>query len=219
MLVQLGSTISRRNRVVEVNLLPSANGMSSPNKGTITCEHVVDAAGCYADQVALLSGFRVPQANILHHYLVTEEIPELVEHGVEMPVMRDNRVAGYIRQEQTAGLIGIYEHRGAEQIWADGVPWEAENPLVPGRLRQDCPLARRSVRPRADHGRGRHQECDSRRNHPHDRLTHVAGASAGREELLAQHRFIDRPGMGPWGGPRTCPLDGARRDRTQPAPL
>jgi len=127
----LGATISRRNRVVEVNLLPSGEWSVVTEQGTITCEHVVDAAGCYADQVGLLSGFRVPQANVLHHYLVTEEVPELVEHGIEMPVMRDNRVAGYIRQEQTAGLIGIYEQRGAEQIWADGVPWEAENPLFP----------------------------------------------------------------------------------------
>ena len=127
----LGSTVSRRNRVIEVNLLPSGEWSVVTEQGTITCEHVVDAAGCYADQVALLSGFRAPQANVLHHYLVTEELPEFVEHGVEMPVMRDNRVAGYIRQEQTAGLIGIYEHRGAETIWDDGVPWEAENPLFP----------------------------------------------------------------------------------------
>ncbi len=126
-----GATISRRNRVVEVNNLPNGEWEVVTEKGTITCEHVVDAAGCYGDQVAALSGFRVPQANVLHHYLVTDEVPELVEHGVEMPVMRDNKVAGYIRQEQTAGLIGIYEHRGAEIVWPDGVPWEAENPLFP----------------------------------------------------------------------------------------
>lgn len=127
----LGSTVSRRNRVLQVDLRSSGEWDVVTEQGTITCEHVVDAAGAYADQVALLSGFRVPQANILHHYLVTDQIPALVEHGVEMPVMRDNRVAGYIRQEQGAGLIGIYEQRGAEQIWADGVPWEAENPLFP----------------------------------------------------------------------------------------
>lgn len=126
-----GAQISRRNRVIEVNALANGEWSVVTEKGTITCEHVVDAGGCYADQVAALSGFRVPQANILHHYLVTEEIPALVDRDWEMPVMRDNRVAGYIRQEQTAGLIGIYEHAGAEEIWADGVPWEAENPLFP----------------------------------------------------------------------------------------
>ena len=126
-----GAQISRRNRVVEVNSLPNGEWQVVTEKGTVTCEHLVDAAGCYADQVGELSGFRVPQANILHHYLVTEEIDAFVQDDREMPVMRDNRVAGYIRQEQTAGLIGIYEQRGAEQIWADGVPWDAENPLFP----------------------------------------------------------------------------------------
>lgn len=127
-----GAEISRRNRVIEVNNLSNGEWEVVTEKGTITCEHVVDAGGCYADQVAALSGFRVPQANVLHHYLVTEEIPELAANpDWEMPVMRDNRAAGYIRQEQTAGLIGIYELEGAESIWKDGVPWEAENPLFP----------------------------------------------------------------------------------------
>ncbi len=127
-----GATISRRNRVLEVNLLPNGEWQVVTEQGTVVCEHVVDAAGCYADQVAHFSGFEVPQANVLHHYLVTEELPEFAERpDWEMPVMRDNRAAGYIRQEQTAGLIGIYEHTGAEQIWKDGVPWEAENPLFP----------------------------------------------------------------------------------------
>jgi len=123
-----GAEVSRRNRVIEVT--PHPEGWSVvTEKGTVVCEHVVDAAGCYADQVAQMSGFRVPQANVLHHYLVTESCPDFVEHGVEMPVMRDNRVAGYIRQEQESGLIGIYETSGAEAAWLDGVPWEAENPL------------------------------------------------------------------------------------------
>lgn len=126
-----GAEISRRNRVLEVNPLPTGEWQVVTEKGTVVCEHVVDAAGCYALQVGEMSGFDVPQANILHHYLVTEEVPEFVASGKEMPVMRDNKVAGYIRQEQTAGLIGIYEHRGAESIWDDGVPWDAENPLFP----------------------------------------------------------------------------------------
>lgn len=130
-----GAEISRRNRVIEVNQLANGEWQVVTEKGTVTCEHVVDAAGCYAHQVGRFTGFNVPQANILHHYLVTDEVPELVkmkeEAGWEMPVMRDNKVAGYIRQEQTAGLIGIYETFGAESIWDGGVPWEAENPLFP----------------------------------------------------------------------------------------
>ncbi len=126
-----GATISRRNRVEAISPLPTGEWEVTTEHGVVTCEHVVDAAGCYAAQVGAFTGLVVPQANVLHHYLVTEEIPEFAASDQEMPVMRDNRVAGYIRQEQTAGLIGIYEHRGAESIWDDGVPWEAENPLFP----------------------------------------------------------------------------------------
>ncbi len=126
-----GAEISKRNRVLEINSLPNGEWEVVTEKGTVTCEHVVDAAGCYAYQVGEFTGLRVPQANILHHYLVTEEVPELAAWDREMPVMRDNRVAGYIRQEQTAALIGIYEHTGAEQIWDNKVPWDAENPLFP----------------------------------------------------------------------------------------
>jgi len=130
-----GAEISRRNRVTDIVLLSNGEWKVETEQGTVLCEHVVDAAGCYAHQVGRFTGFDVPQANILHHYLVTDEVPELVqlkqESGWEMPVTRDNKVAGYIRQEQTAGLIGIYETYGAESIWDDGVPWEAENPLFP----------------------------------------------------------------------------------------
>ncbi|NNF55690.1 MAG: FAD-dependent oxidoreductase [Acidimicrobiales bacterium] len=130
-----GATISRRNRVTNIEPLANGEWEVVTEKGTITCEHVVDAAGCYAHQVGQFTGLAVPQANVLHHYLVTDEVPEFVAamgtDRPEIPVMRDNRVAGYIRQEQTAGLIGIYEHAGAESIWDSGVPWEAENPLFP----------------------------------------------------------------------------------------
>ncbi len=135
-----GAEISKRNRVLEVTQQPNGEWQVVTEKGTITCEHVVDAAGCYGDQVAAMSGFIVPQANVLHHYLVTEELPEMAANlDWEMPVMRDNRAAGYIRQEQTAGLIGIYEHSGAEQCWKDGVPWEAENPLFPEDIDKIAP--------------------------------------------------------------------------------
>ncbi len=141
-----GATVSRHNRVLEVNARPDGEWDVITEKGTVTCEHVVDAAGCYAHQVGLMSGFSVPQANVLHHYLVTEEVPELVTHGTEMPVMRDNRAAGYIRQEQTAGLIGIYELEGAETIWDDGVPWEAENPLFPADYDKIAPWLEEAFR-------------------------------------------------------------------------
>jgi dimethylglycine dehydrogenase len=38
-------------------------------------------------------------------------------------------VSGYIRMEQKAGLIGIYEKANPNTVWLDGCPWEAEHAL------------------------------------------------------------------------------------------
>ncbi len=127
----LGASTSRRNRVLEVNRRPDGDWDVVTEKGTVTCEHVVNAAGCYADLVARMVGLRVPMANALHAYLVTEPVPEIAELGTELPVMRDDYLSGYIRQEQQSGLIGIYEQVGAESAWHDGPSWDLENPLFP----------------------------------------------------------------------------------------
>ncbi|MEO7422345.1 MAG: FAD-dependent oxidoreductase, partial [Ornithinibacter sp.] len=102
--------------------------------GTITCEHVVNAAGCYADRVAEMVGLRVPFGNVLHTYLVTGDVRELAERDQELPIVRDDYVSGYLRQEQDAGLIGVYEQVGAEAAWHEGPAWELEHPLFPPDL-------------------------------------------------------------------------------------
>ena len=57
----------------------AANGASSPTQGDIVCEHVVNAAGSYADVVGAWTGHSVPIANMLHHYLITEPLRELID--------------------------------------------------------------------------------------------------------------------------------------------
>lgn len=127
----LGARTSRRNRVLEIGRRADGEWDVVTELGTVCCEHVVNAAGCYADHVARMVGLRVPMANALHAYLVTEPAPEIAALDFELPVMRDDYISGYIRQEQAAGLIGIYEQVDAEAVWHDGVPWELENPLFP----------------------------------------------------------------------------------------
>ncbi len=126
-----GASTSRRNRVVEINRRPDGDWDVVTEQGTVTCEHVVNAAGCYADRVARMVGLRVPMANALHAYLVTEPVPEIAALDTELPVVRDDYLSGYIRQEQESGLIGIYEQVGAESVWHDQPAWELENPLFP----------------------------------------------------------------------------------------
>lgn len=124
-----GAQVSRRNRVVEINRRAGGGFDVVTTAGTVAAEHVVNAAGCYAPAVARMVGVAAPLANVLHSYLVTDVVEEFAGLDHELPVVRDDYISGYVRQEQQAGLIGIYEQRGAETAWADGPDWSLENPL------------------------------------------------------------------------------------------
>lgn len=126
-----GARISRRNRVVEINRRTDGSFDVVTEQGTVHAEHVVNAAGCYAHQVARMVGLSVPMANALHTYLVTDVVPEFAALDRELPVVRDDYLSGYVRQEQQSGLIGIYEQVDSEAAWHDGPDWSLENPLFP----------------------------------------------------------------------------------------
>lgn len=126
-----GAAVTRRNRVVEIVRRPDGSFDVVTEQGTVHAEHVVNAAGCYAHQVAQMVGLSVPMANALHTYLITDVVPEFADLDRELPVVRDDYLSGYVRQEQQAGLIGIYEQSDAEAAWQDGPDWSLENPLFP----------------------------------------------------------------------------------------
>ncbi len=127
----LGARISRRNRVVSIDRRADGSFDVVTEQGTVHAERVVNAAGCYAHEVAKMVGLSVPMANALHSYLITDVVPEFADLDHELPVVRDDYLSGYVRQEQQSGLIGIYEQVDAEAAWPDGPAWELENPLFP----------------------------------------------------------------------------------------
>ena len=133
---QKGAEIVRHNRVLDVNQLPSGEWEVVTEKGNIICEHVVNAAGCYARQVAQWSGTDVPITNMLHQYFITDSVAEHEATNDEMPVIRDPSASAYYRQEQKSALIGIYETdpQWAEEAWAPkGHPeWASESELFTG---------------------------------------------------------------------------------------
>jgi glycine/D-amino acid oxidase-like deaminating enzyme len=85
----LGATIVRRNRVTGVTRLPSGEFRVKTEQGNVTCEHLVNAAGCYAREVGKWLGVDTPITNMEHQYLVTEPLAEFKDSPVELPVMRD----------------------------------------------------------------------------------------------------------------------------------
>ncbi len=142
---RLGGTIVRHNRVLGIEQLPSGDFRVSTEQGDITCEHVVNAAGCYADRVSAWLGVQTRFANMKHQYVVTGPVKEFEESDVEMPVMRDPYCSSYYRQEQTSGLIGIYENSDTEEAWKEqgGPAWDSENELFPAQLDRLMPFLER----------------------------------------------------------------------------
>ena len=75
----LGAEISLRNRVVELNQNSDGIWNVVTEKGTIKTEHVVNAGGLWAREVGRMVGLELPLLAMEHHYLLTDEVPELVE--------------------------------------------------------------------------------------------------------------------------------------------
>jgi len=92
------------------------------DKGTILCEHVVNAAGLWAKQVGRMAGIELPLSPLKHHYLISDTIPALEEMPGEVPMTVDLEGFTYLRQDQKGVLLGIYEIE--HEHWAmDGAPW------------------------------------------------------------------------------------------------
>ena len=127
---QLGAQVVRQCRATNVTQLENGEWLVETEQGNITCEHVVNAGGTYARQMALWSGYDLPTTSMTHHYLITDTVPEFQALDKELPVVRDDRlVSGYIRMEQKSGLIGIYEKANPNTVWEDHCPWDAEHEL------------------------------------------------------------------------------------------
>jgi dimethylglycine dehydrogenase len=93
------------------------------DKGTITCEHVVNAAGLWAKQVGRMAGIELPVSPLKHHYLISDTIPALEGLDFEVPMTVDLEGFTYLRQDQNGVLLGIYEIE--HEHWAmDGAPWD-----------------------------------------------------------------------------------------------
>ncbi len=117
-----GATVIEHNRVLELNQTLQGWDVVT-EKGTISCEHVVNAGGLWAKQVGRMAGVELPVSPLNHHYLISDTIPALEELDFEVPMTVDLEGFTYLRQDQKGVLLGIYEID--HQHWnMDGAPWE-----------------------------------------------------------------------------------------------
>ncbi|HEX7374483.1 MAG TPA: FAD-dependent oxidoreductase [Steroidobacteraceae bacterium] len=109
--------------------------VETPN-GTINAEIVVNAAGLWAREAGRLAGVHLPVQPMEHHYLITEEIPEIAERmqsGERLPAGIDYEANIYFRQERNGMLLGTYEPRSTPWKVA-GTPQDFGHELLPPDL-------------------------------------------------------------------------------------
>src|SRR5215831_11648359 len=129
-----GAEVYRHTRVMQI--VPTGKGTWHvvTDQGTIESEHVVNAAGLWAREVGQMVGVELPVVAMEHHYLITEDLPELQLATRELPSILDLDGEIYLRQERKGVLLGVYEQHATP--WAlQGTPWEhGETELLPPAL-------------------------------------------------------------------------------------
>ncbi|MEM7340119.1 MAG: FAD-dependent oxidoreductase [Actinomycetota bacterium] len=99
---------------------------SGETKGTIECEHVVNAGGLWAREVGRMAGVELPVLAMEHMYLLTEDIPAVAEYNAahgEVLHCIDFGGEIYMRQEGGGLLLGTYERNG--KPWSPTeTPWD-----------------------------------------------------------------------------------------------
>lgn len=128
-----GATIETHCMVSETNQRPDGTWDVVTNKGTIHAEHIVNAGGLWAREVAQMAGVYLPLHPMEHQYLVTEDVPEIYGRDTEHPHVMDPAGESYLRQEGRGLCIGFYEQPC--KPWAvDGTPWDFGHELLPDNL-------------------------------------------------------------------------------------
>ncbi|MBT22354.1 aminomethyltransferase, partial [Candidatus Poribacteria bacterium] len=132
---QLGCEIARHTLVTDMNQLPDGRWQviteHEGERDEVIAEHVVNAAGHYGPQVAAMVGMEVPIVSMIHQYLITEPLQEMVDLDFEPPVLRDPRASCYYRREINGLLVGPYERAGARTYGVEGIDWNLHFHLTP----------------------------------------------------------------------------------------
>jgi dimethylglycine dehydrogenase len=133
-----GGEIVLNNRVLELNQLPDGKWSVVTEQGTVLAEHVVNAAGLWARRVGNMVGLNLPVTPMQHHYLVTEDIPELIKLDREIISVTDLEGFTYLQPDRKGVLLGVYEQN--PRHWkTDGVDWEYGMELLPTDIERISP--------------------------------------------------------------------------------
>ncbi|XP_037793833.1 sarcosine dehydrogenase, mitochondrial-like [Penaeus monodon] len=105
-----GARVVEKCPVTDIRTVPTLLGGRKVSEvhtpfGVIKTNNVINATGCWANDIANMVGVEVPLAPMKHAYVVTERIP-----GIEnMPNVRDHDASVYLRLQGDALSVGGYE--------------------------------------------------------------------------------------------------------------
>ncbi|MFZ1906037.1 MAG: FAD-dependent oxidoreductase [Steroidobacteraceae bacterium] len=137
-----GAEIYLQTRVTALTQRANRTWDVATDKGVINAEHVVNAGGLWAREVGRMVGIELPVLAMEHMYLVTDEMPEVVEfnktRGHELPHAIDFRAEIYLRQERMGLVLGTYE-RACVPWQPRQTPWEFGTELLPPDLERIAP--------------------------------------------------------------------------------
>ena len=141
----LGARIRTGVRVTGIELSPRREVTRVlTDNGPIAAEHVVDAAGIWAPQVAAMVGAFVPSTPVDHQHIALRAVPGH-ELPHDMPCFRDPDNLVYGKSEQGGMLFGGYETE-PQSRWVDGVPWDHAARSLPPDFERFAPLMAGAVR-------------------------------------------------------------------------
>lgn len=124
-----GATIITHNRVLGMKRTRDGWELET-ERGPIRAEHVVNAAGMWGRKVGQMVGIDHPVTPILHHYLVTEDVPEIMAIDWAMPAVTDLEGWTYLQREQNGAVLGVYE-ANPNHWHPEGAPWDFGATLLP----------------------------------------------------------------------------------------
>jgi len=132
-----GVEIVLRNRVL--SLEPTADGWRvETEQGPVAAEHVVNAGGLWARRIGRMVGADHPLVPMLHHYLVTEDVPEVAAIEGDMPAVTDLEGFTYLQREGNGVLLGVYETHPKHWM-VEGADWDFGMELFPEDLERILP--------------------------------------------------------------------------------
>ena len=130
---KLGAEVERFTKVEDLVQNADSSWKVITNKGDITAEHVVNAGGLWAREVGRMVGLELPVLAMEHMYLITEDMPEVMEWnkktGEEVIHAVDFDGELYLRQERNGMLMGTYEKACVPWMPKD-TPWNFGHELL-----------------------------------------------------------------------------------------